>query len=196
MGRWHARGRRCDSFSWGLVPASSSTVPPCRRKPAAAPWRQLQPPTTSPRICASQNWCSRASPSDHLQRLTLDLSVQVWVASRRVIGAAAAWQPLPAIVSPVPSEGMREQLRAAIASHTRDGASAACIVLPVEGSNGGSKTATGECLGAVQLGGRVTLLCEPGPPGQSKDDAARCVRAVARPKGGFPSEFGIQAKVD
>ena len=46
-------------------------------------------------------------------------------------------------------------------------------------------------MGAVQLGGRVTLLCEPGPPGQSKDDAARCVRAVARPKGGFPSEFEI-----
>ena len=113
----------------------------------------------------------------------------VWVAPRRLIAAAAAWRPAAcsaealraAGVIVVPSEGMRESLREALHEHTGGGAAAAaCVVLPPQGVGGGLKTSVGECLSAVKPGGRVCLLVSAaGAPGQSKDDSARVVRAVA-----------------
>jgi hypothetical protein len=118
----------------------------------------------------------------------LSLAKVVWVAPRRLIAAAATWRPASyaaeplqsARVAAVPSEGMRDALRDALREHTNGGAAAAaCVVVPPQGAAGGLKTAVGECLTMVAPGGRACLLVSaPGPPGLSKDDSARVIRAV------------------
>lgn len=118
----------------------------------------------------------------------LSLAKVVWVAPRRLIASAAAWQPsscsveqlASARVAVIPSEGMRDVLRASLQEHTQAAlAVAACVVLPPQGTAGGLKTAVGECLCTVTAGGRACLLASaPGPPGLSKDDSARIIQAV------------------
>jgi tRNA-Thr(GGU) m(6)t(6)A37 methyltransferase TsaA len=118
----------------------------------------------------------------------LSLAKVVWVAPKRLITSAAVWQPAScsaerlasARVAVVPSEGMRDVLRASLQEHTQGAvAVAACLVLPPQGAAGGLKTAVGECLCTVTGSGRACLLASAaGPPGLSKDDSARIIQAV------------------
>lgn len=126
--------------------------------------------------------CAAARAADELS-----LAKVIWVAPRRLITAAAAWQPASysaealqsARIAAIPSEGMRDVLRASLHEHTQGLAVAACVVLPPQGAAGGLKTAVGECLSVVTAGGRACLLASaPGPPGLSKDDSARIIQAV------------------